>query len=301
MAREHARAFAALPDVELVGIHSRTRSRAESLAADLGISTVSDSVAELYDETSADLVMVAVSEMSLNPVCQACFEHPWTLMTEKPPGYDLKDGETIREAARASDRQVLVAMNRRFLSSTRSAAADLGERDGKRYIRVQDQQEHADAVALRVPDEVFENWMYANSIHLVDYLRVFGRGAVRSVDRVVGWDPADPGPVVAKVEFESGDVGVYECIWNAPGPWSVSVSTPDVRWEMRPLEQASYQPKGERRQYPVETHQRDADFKPGFLLQAEAAVEAAMGRPSGSPTLDDAMETMRLIGSIYGV
>ncbi len=299
MAREHIRAFADVPGVEMVGIHNRTRSRAEDLAGRYGIPVVCESVAELYEEAQPHLVVVAVAEMAANPVSRACFEFPWTVMLEKPPGYNLASAEEIRDVGCEKGRKALVGLNRRFLSSTRAAVGDLAQQSGPRFIHVQDQQDLEAAASLGHPQAVVENWMYANSIHLVDLLRLFGRGSIVSVTPVVGWSPGRSQIVVAKVEFDSGDVGLYEGIWNGPGPWAVSVSTPEKRWEMRPLEEASFQVRGERQMHLAEVHPWDRQFKPGFRLQAEMAVAAALGHPSQCPTLDDAVETMRLIAAIY--
>ena len=301
MAREHIRAFADVPGAEVVGIHSRTRARAESLARDYRVANVCDSVAELYERTQAHLVVVAVPETATNPVSRACFELPWAALLEKPPGYNLPDAEEILGAATDKGRKVVVGLNRRFLSSTRAAVCDLAGNSGQRFIHVQDQQDRAQAAELGHPEEVIANWMYANSIHLIDYLRLFGRGKVSSVTPVVGWSPETPRTVVAKVAFDSGDVGLYEAIWDGPGPWAVSVTTAEKRWEMRPLEEAAFQARGERQLHSVEMHHWDRDFKPGFRLQAEMAVAAALGQPSESPTLPDAIDTMRLIARIYNV
>jgi len=300
MAREHMRAFADVLGVTVAGIHSRTRARAEALAATVDTCVVSDSIAELYDATAADLVVVAVPETAANPVSQACFEFPWTVLLEKPPGYNLRDAEEILEAVNATGSSVLVGLNRRFLSSTQAAMCDLGRNHGQRFIHVQDQQDQAQAAELGHPQAVVDNWMYANSIHLIDYLRLFGRGSVTSVTPVVGWSPGTSHTVIAKVEFDGGDVGLYEGIWQGPGPWAVSVTTPEKRWEMRPLEDAAFQSRGERQMHRVEVHQWDRQFKPGFRLQAKMAVAAALGEPSESPTLAEAMDTMKLIAEIFG-
>ena len=300
MAREHVRAFADVPGVTIAGIHSRTRSRSEALAAELGVSGVYDSVPELYERTQAHLVVVAVPETAANSVSRACFELPWAVLMEKPPGYNLRDAEEIHSAAVARNRKVLVGLNRRFLSSTRAALADLAQYNSPRFIHVQDQQNLEEAASYGHPDVVVENWMYANSIHVIDYFRLFGRGKITSVTPVLPWNPETSRVVVAKVEFDSGDIGLYEGIWKGPGPWAVSVTTPEKRWEMRPLEQAAFQVWGERRLQPVEVHAWDRDFKPGLRLQAEMVVAAALGKPSDSPTLDEAMETMRLIKAIFG-
>lgn len=300
MAREHIRAFSGVPGVKIAGIQSRTRARAEALAAEFGIPLVCETVSELYERTQAQLVVVTVIETAMSQVSRACFEFPWTVLLEKPAGYNLEDAELIHSAAAAHNRKVLVGLNRRFLSSTRAALADLEQTDSPRFIHVQDQQNLSVAASVGHADVVVRNWMYANSIHLIDYLRAFGRGRVAEVVPIFTWTPETSRVVAAKIEFESGDVGLYECIWQGPGPWAVSVTTAEKRWEMRPLEQAVFQVWGERRLQPVEVHAWDQEFKPGFRLQAEMAVAEARGNSSSSVSLDEAMETMRLINSIYG-
>jgi predicted dehydrogenase len=300
MAREHLRAFADVPGVVLAGIHSRTRQRAELLSSEFGVAHVCDSVEELHERSRADLVVVTVPERSMNAVSRACFSRPWTVLLEKPAGYNLADAEEIASSARASESRAFVALNRRLYSSTQAAVEDLATSTDRRYIRVQDQQDQAAALAAGQPVSVVENWMYANSIHTIDYLRTFGRGRVERVWPVFRWTPGKTGVVVCEIEFDSGDLGIYEGIWNGPGPWAVTVSTPTRRWEMRPLEQASYQDRGERALHPVEVHPRDKEFKAGFRRQAQLAVDAALGHGgTGLATIDDALETMRLISQIF--
>jgi predicted dehydrogenase len=270
------------------------------LAREYNIPTVCNSVPELYETTQANLVVVAVEETAMNPVSRACFEFPWTVMLEKPPGYNLQDAEEIYASAKAKNRKVLVGLNRRFFSSTQAAFKDLAQNHSPRFIHVQDQQSLETAASLGHPPVVVKNWMYANSIHVVDYLRLLGRGRVTSVEPISPWNPKNPSVVLAKIEFESGDKGFYEGIWQGPGPWAVSVNTPNKRWEMRPLEQAAYQVLGKRQSHSIEIHPWDKNFKPGFRLQAEQAVAAAGGQSSDCPTLDEAMETMQLIKGIFG-
>jgi len=218
---------------------------------------------------------------------------------EKPAGYNLADAEAIAAAARQKKRRVFVALNRRFLSSTQSALRDLQNNPGPRLIHVQDQQSLDTARAIGHPPEVVANWMFANSIHLIDYLRVFGRGPITAVKPLQRWVPT-AAVLLATVEFESGDLGLYQGIWQGPGPWAVTINTPAKRWEMRPLEQAQFQIAGERRLQPVEMHSWDREYKPGFRLQAEEVVKAVRGELSLAPSLEEATQTMRLIAGIFG-
>lgn len=296
---EHAKAFAAVPGVRLAGIHSRTRARAEALAAKAGIAEVCVSVDELWEETRAGLVVVTVTELSMNAVAKACFKHPWTVLLEKPAGKDLADALDLARAARASGRCVLVALNRAMYSATLAAREGLAAEKSPRFVKVQDQQSMARALAAGQPKEVVDRWMFANSVHLVDYFRLLARGRAVSVEPVIAWNPSRPGPVVAKVLFESGDAGLYEAVWEAPGPWAATVTAGARRWELRPLEALTTQELGQPAKA-VEAHAWDREFKPGFRLQAEEAVAAALGKPSRCVTLDESLATMRLVAALYG-
>ena len=297
-AREHLRALRDVPGVKLAAIHSRTRPRAEALAGEFGIKFVCDSITELYERSQAQLVVITVPELALNPVAKAAFEFPSTVMMEKPPGHTLQDALDIESAAAARQRRVLVALNRRFLAATLRAKAELEGSSPPRFIKVQDQQNQAAALRAGQPEEVVRNWMYANSIHTIDYLRIFGRGQITAVDPVQPWDPGNPGVVVCRIAYDSGDIGLYEGIWHGPGPWAETVTTSEKRCEMRPLEDLTVQELGQPAQA-VSRDPLDTSFKPGFRRQAEAAVRAAWGDPSESVTLADAIETMRLISRIF--
>ena len=300
MSREHIRAFQDVPGVKVTGIHSRTRSKAEALAGEFRVPNVCSSIAELFDKTTADLVVVSVPELATNKVCCTCFEYPWTALIEKPAGYNVADAEAIESVARAKGRRAYVALNRRHYGSTRMVVADLASQPGPRLIKVQDQESALAALQAGQPKLVVENWMYANSIHVIDYFSLLGRGTVADVTPVIRWDPQHPRYVAARIGFSSGDVGLYEAIWDGPGPWAVSVNTPEKRWEMRPLEKASYQLSGEKVLKPVEDNNAwDTQFKPGLRRQAELAVLAASGLRTELPTLQDALASMRLTQAIY--
>lgn len=300
MTREHIRAFRDVPGVEVRGVHSRTRQRAEALAGELGLPVVADSIDELRQRTKADLVVVSVPELSANAVAKACFRHEWSVLMEKPAGYDVADAEDIAGTAEKAGRRAWVALNRRHYSATQTAQARLAEDRGQRFIKVQDQQDQASALAAGQPAKVVANWMYANSIHVIDYFRVFGRGPVTAVEPVLRWNPEAPGVVVAKLTFQSGDQGLYEGIWNGPGPWAVTVSTPAQRLEMRPLEQLGVQRRGERKLDPQPIDTQDTSFKAGFRAQAEKAVAAVRGKATDLPTLREGIESMHLVRRIFG-
>lgn len=302
MAAEHIKAFRDISGVELSGIFSRTPARAEVLAKKLGVGMTCSSIAELYEKTQANLVVIAVPELSVRAVSHECFSYPWTCLIEKPAGYNVAEAEVIAKSVRSAGRQAFVALNRRHYSSTQAVLQDMASNDEPRFIHVQDQEDAIGALRSGQPKLVVENWIYANSIHVIDYFTMLGRGAVVEVQPIFHWNPDEPGFVAAKILFESGDIGLYQAVWNAPGPWAVAVTTRTKRWEMRPLEQASFQLNGQRKLEPVTPHEWDQKFKPGLRRQAELAVRAAMGESTPDlPTTEDALRSMRLAQAIYKV
>lgn len=301
MAAEHARAFASLPDVEIAGFYSRTRERAEKLAASYG-ARVCDSVSDLYKQTSADLVVVTVVELSMAEVASECFAYPWSVLLEKPAGYDLADATRIRDAAVRARSSAFVAFNRRAYSSTRQALELLRQHSSQRFIKVIDQQDQQAAIQQNnQPELVARNFMFANSIHLIDYFRVLGRGEVAEVEPVVRWSAEKPGLVLARINFASGDIGLYEGIWDGPGPWIVSVNTPEQRIEMRPLEQATVQLRGTRAVTKLDIDPDDTAYKPGLRYQATQALAAVRKEPSNLATIEDSWHSMKLVADIFGL
>ncbi|UJF25321.1 Gfo/Idh/MocA family oxidoreductase [Suttonella sp. R2A3] len=302
MATQHAKAFAALPDVELCGIHSRTKERANKLCQQHPSMCYYASVAELFMQTQADIVVVAVSISAMRDVAFECFRQPWLVLLEKPAGINYKEAGDIYKAAAEADCNVYVGLNRRALSSTRQVLDRLEQNSSeKRFVTVLDQQDQEAARNVHGhPLEVANNLMYGNSIHLIDYFNTLCRGSVTQVESIIPWDPDSPGYVVAKINYSSGDVGLYEANWQGPGPWAVSVSTGQRRLEMRPLEQATEQLRGQRgvTAFPIDS--ADSNYKPGFLYQASQAVAAAKGKVAKLPTLADSFKTMQLIAAIYG-
>lgn len=299
MAEEHARAFASIPGVSIIGICSRSRQRAEALAQKYGAKAFDD-IEQLFEGTRADGVLVAVDETSMRDVCRQVFSHPWVCLLEKPVGIDAEEAEILDYARNAGARS-FVALNRRSYGSTRRALQELEASDGPRLISVLDQQSFESARASGKPEAVVERYMYANSIHLIDLFTVFGRGKIDSVHRVVPWTAHQPQHVVAVICFSSGDSGVYQAVWDGPGPWAISVTNRVLRAEMRPMEKLGLQRLGTRTMEEVVQDQLDLDFKPGLRWQAEQFAAAIAGKNFVLANLEDATRSMQLVAEVYGV
>src|SRR3990167_444072 len=301
MAREHARAFSSLTDVSLVGIYSRTLDKAKQLAKEFSIPIVSDSIRYLYENTMADLVVIAVPELAANTIAKKCFQFSWSVLMEKPAGYNLQDAQDILHAAELNNSNVMVAFNRRFYSSIQAVYKDLASHHEKRFIHIQDQQSYQEARHYKHPEEVVQNFMYANSIHNIDLFRYFGRGEVIKITPILPWKGESTEIMLIHMAFSSGDQGLYQGLWQGPGPWACTVSTISKRWHLQPLEQASIQWVGERKLQPIEIDELDKHYKPGFVRQAEAVIKNIRGEFNQAISLKESFLTMQLINKMFGV
>lgn len=300
MAREHMRAFSQVASV--VGVVGRTSVSARRFAEETSIDSSFDSIPRLLDECQPDLLVVAVPELVLPSVMSSALAQPIALLVEKPIGKDLAVAEKLTQRVNELGAPAYVALNRRHYASTQRVVEALGASSGSaRMVQVLDQEDQRAARLAGQPEDVVTNWMFANSIHLVDLMRFLCRGTVESVQVLSHWRPDSPALVAGLVEFSSGDMAIYEAMWNRPGPWSCAVTTQSSRLEMRPLERLSTQADGDRTAHSVDLGDSDLQFKPGLLNQAEQAVRMVSGQSHSLPDFNDALESMRLVAALYGL
>ena len=300
MSNEHIKAFKDIINVKVSGIYSRTYKNAACIASKYNIKFVCESIEELYYKTKANLVIIAVPELSVKSVCVEAFKYPWKCLIEKPVGYNLAEANEIVELAKNLNQEAYVALNRRHYSSTRSIKAEIDKSKSDRLVHVFDQENTKLARKNGWPKKVVDNWRYANSIHLVDYFQILCRGKLIKTENIMNWKFNKPCFVFAKLTYSSGDIGLYEAIWEGPGPWAVTVTTKEKYWELRPLEKAQSIDLNSRAFTSVEQDKWDIDFKPGLRKQAEEAIKAILNLPHSLPSLEESLKTTKIIEKIYG-
>ena len=301
MAKEHIKAFNDINGVKIVGIFSRTKRKAINLANEFKINYIANSVEDLYKKTKAQLVVNSVSVLSIFETSILCMNFPWTCLIEKPAGYNFEEALALNNYAKKKCAKVYVALNRRHYSSTRQVLTDLKTDSSSRVINVLDQQDLNDSKKLGLGPIVQKNWMYGNSVHLVDYFSIFCRGTLKNIVSSSKWDSKYPFLVSAKLEYDSGDIGFYQAIWNAPSPWSVSITNKNSRWEMRPLEKLTKQNYLSRIANDIKIDDWDSKFKPGLRMQAKLFVDTLNNGESSLPTISQALITMNNIKKIYNL
>ncbi len=111
LGQHHARLYATLPDVTLVGVTDRDRGRAELIASRHGaraFETVSDLL------PGVDVVSVAVPTSAHYEVARACLEAGKHVLVEKPLAARLAEAQELVELAKAKGRVLQVGHSERF-------------------------------------------------------------------------------------------------------------------------------------------------------------------------------------------
>lgn len=299
MSIQHALAFSNISDVTLSGVHSRSSNHAQDFAKKFSIPHVCHSIENLWSVTNSDLLVVSVPPSALLNVALEALKYPWHSLFEKPLGLNLGEAQVIAEASKQYKSNAFLGLNRRHMSSTTQVLDSLPPIGSTRIVSVFDQQNPLSALKHGHPQSVVNNWHFANSIHTIDYFSLFCRGKLLSTQPVTPSEYQGGFFKCSSLLYDSGDYGLYMGLWEAPGPWGVSVSTKELRFDMLPLERASMRSSSERVSTDLPIDQWDIDFKPGFRRQAQLFVESLDEIPSSLPTVLDGLNTMKTAHRLF--
>lgn len=298
MASEYLKASEAVEGVDFVSIYSRNKETATALAIQFGISKLANSV-EDFLELNLDFIVVCVPELATFEIITIFSKVGVPLLVEKPVGLTLAEALEIENNARVSSTQIFAALNRRFYGSTENVFKELAESSEKRFIQVNDQENTLAAIAAGQPQQVVDNWMFANSIHIIDYIAVACRGEPTIQYKKVTPLTENAFVLHASVVFSSGDEALYICYWNVPGGWSVNISTASKNWQLSPLEVARSRNLGDRQYTQFEPDPIDSNYKPGLVRILFELEKCSKSQKHSLTSIAEVNRTMKLIDLIY--
>ena len=141
----------------------------------------------MYEISKPDGVIVAISPDKLIYKIQEIFFPNFRYLVEKPIGLNLKESEKIYNFARRKRIQIFVGLNRRFYSSTKYLLRKLKNEFSKnRIIEIEDQQDQIINKKI-FSKKILDNYMFVNSIHLIDYFNLLCRGKVIKIKKTSNW------------------------------------------------------------------------------------------------------------------
>lgn len=294
IAEEHIKAFKALKTTKIVGIFSRTESKAIKLKNKYKISKVYTNIDNMYLDSLPDLVIVAVSILSVREVLKKVSKYEWYCLCEKPVGINYHETIIISKFFKNRNK-FFIAFNRRHYDSTLLAQKILKKDSSKRIIIINDQEDIIKAKEFH-PSLVCKNFMYANSIHLVDYCYLFARGEVLKIKNLINSYNKNYGILSKEIFFSSGDKVLFTSLWNRPGPWFVKIITKNFYINLEPLEKIVVKSK---LNIKLKKFKSTIRFKEGFYYQAFNIINSILKKKKFSPNFNDAIKTTLLVKKLF--
>jgi len=279
MAAEYAKVLQGLnQDFVVIG---RGEKSAKSFAETTGINPFVGGLDQylLKNPSIPTHVIAAVGVEQLCATAQSLLAYGVkNILLEKPGGVDIKEMDNTAKMADKVDANVFIAYNRRFYSSVLKAEEIIKEDGGVTSFNFEfTEWSHAIHPDHR-PVELFNNWLLANSTHVIDTAFFLGGEPIemscyKSGENCIEWHPSGSiysGAGVTK----SGALFSYQANWQAPGRWAIEILTRKHRLYFKPMESLQIQNIGSVKVDPVEIDDvLDRDYKAGFYLQTQAFLE----------------------------
>lgn len=297
--KEHIKAFKAIEGCELTAIYNRTKKKAIKIAKEHKGLTVLDDICQL-SHLNIDLCVIGVSIENTYTTCLKVAEYCKSILIEKPAGINLLEAKKLKIELEQIGCSAFVGLNRRYYSNTKALQKSLLKDPSRRFINIYDQEPVKDIKKSgNFSNEVIENWMYANSIHLIDYFSVLARGEITNITYFKKWEGLNSEFMSCSLDFSSGDKGYYECHFINPAPWRVVLTTQKQRWDLSPLESGNYIIDGKVKK--IEQSIIDNAFKAGFHAQANQIVKFLNGRKANVVTINESLKSMENVSKIYSL
>jgi predicted dehydrogenase len=295
MAQEYVKVLKSIKKVEITGVVSKNLNKTKKFAYHNDIRFFS-SIDQIYNKTKPDAFIIAVSELSLKTVLIKIFKFKTFNLVEKPIGINFEESKFITKLSKKTKSKNFVGFNRRHYENIKFIKKKIKNDKSKRIVFIEDQEYQN--YNSTIPRKVLKNWMYANSVHLIDLFYVLCRGKILSIKNKIQFKSQKYSFILSEIKFNSGDLGIYKCLWNTPGPWSISVNTDKKNFTLRPLEKLFIQDNRSRRVKEIDF--KSDNFKHGVLNQLKLFIKSIEQDKDFLPNFEDSLQSMKLVKKIYG-
>ena len=194
------------------------------------------------------------------------------IFCEKPGFLYPSELDDVYSLSKAKGANVFYAYNRRFFASVLKAEEIIKEDGGVKSFNFEFTEWGHVIEKLNKPKGDLENWMYANSTHVIDLAFYLGGNPIEMSafnSGEISWHK--PAVFAGAGITDRGALFDYAANWAAPGRWSVEILTSKHRLYFRPMEQLQIQQLGSVAINSVEIDDSlDKEYKPGFFLQTKA-------------------------------
>jgi len=245
-----------------------------------------------------DAFIIAVSEEQFIKVITKLRILNKPFLCEKPVGINFKQSLLINSLIRKNSK-FFVALNRRFFNSVITLKEMIKKNKKPIKIIVNDQQDLLHAKKIKKKQIVINNYMYANSIHLIDLARYLINST--SNDFKIFNIKKKKNFIKSKIIFSNKDQIDYNCKWNVPGRWSIKLNLPNRKFLLKPIEDLLIKKKLKYCKYSKLIDNDDFNFKPGIkkIINSFKLILKSKKPKYNLITMDDYLKSVFLVKCIY--
>ena len=238
IAEEYIKIFSKNSSTNIVGIVGRTKKNSKILSLKYNIGFYGNKISELLIH-DLDIIIVAVDILNTINVAKEISNFSGLVLIEKPLGVNHEETKKILKILNSNKQNCFVALNRRFYDNILFAKKILKKDKSKKIISVVDQENTIKAKAIGHKKKVLQNWMFANSIHLIDLLIYFADSQILKINTIKKQINKEK-IILSNLYFKNNTIAVYNSIWNRPGPWSLTISSSKYYFNFSPIEILEY-------------------------------------------------------------
>lgn len=252
----------------------RGQKSAELFENKTGVKVVTGGLESFLKTNTAkfDAAIVAVGMEELAPTTiQLINNHFDYILVEKPAGLTNEQIDELAGITKQHHANVLVAYNRRFYASVVKAKEIIKEDGGVLSFNFEFTEWAHTIEPLQKKPGIKENWLLANSTHVIDLAFYLG-GKPKTMSGYVGGSLSWHNKAIfsGAGKTHNDTIFSYQANWTSPGRWGVEILTAKSRLIFRPLEELQVQLNGSVAIHKIEINDAvDKKFKPGLYLQVE--------------------------------
>ena len=300
MSHAYAKVIKNLPKLCILSVVSKNFKNAKEFAKKYNIRAFK-TLEEAKVFGAPEIVIVSVSATQLINVIKTLLIYKnSTIFLEKPIGINYKENKKIIKLLK-NKKNFYPLLNRRFYQSTIHAKKILDKnKNEKRYIIINNYHNFLNGPKNGFIGKNIKYWPYMNSIHLLDFLFIFGRSKITSCKKILDEKFQNNKRIlIYKFNFRSGDVAIYNTHYNFSGFWSVTIHFNDQTLELKPLESLVLKKNNVTKK--INLSNIDILYKPGLHNMINNLILKKSTNPLFNINIMHTKKIMKLINLIYKI
>ena len=242
-----------------------------------------------------DGIVSCVSPTSSFNVARKLSSFKGSILFEKPVG--LNYIQTLKIKSLYKNKNLFVALNRRYLSAVVKSKKIIDKINEIKFFSFYDQENTIKAKKNGHKKDTIKNWMYANSIHLVDLINYYVNSKIKRIENK-NFLFKKHKIYFSIIYFKNGDIVEFKSFWNKPAPWKINIFTNKKFLQLKPIEKLSITNLNLKNSIKFKKDDIDNNFKPGFYRQC-VDFKKEMQKKNNLVNIEQYLHSVKLTKKIF--